>query len=519
MVLVDPLQRDLLRRSGQLDRHLCLLGGQVEVFHLLPDQHHLDAVPALESRHADLPVHRLSRQDIPLVPGLGQHLKGVKDRLRDPVDRLHAETAVKLVGEGVQLLKDIREAPDAGAGHIVLDVEGRLGVIGRNLAGIVGVGGKTGVFVPFGVENRQALRLLLDDRGVVFEDIVCNIARLRAVGHDHPEPFEEAAALAGQRIELPHLRQIKHRLFRLTDAGNGHRHRLVVRAAVVLDAAQRVARILVGGDKIQRHIFLFAPADKGRDPFAAGGGGSADHQPVVDRFDRPGGDLIEVEVVGLAAVEEHSLQVRLVPDLEVPALDLLPAVPADQEADKVADICTPLVFILRQRDAGFIEEHTSGIGFGHMLRHKAQLDKGLDAAFEQVVVDQSAVVEALFDKPLGAGQAHLVAQRVVGVHIVVENAVEPHPLDIQLVVDKLQLLDIVGAHRHGRVAAADAKLPVLFKGLGLPVCCQRKFHIKNRPLSLPHSPRGRLVFSVLYHFLHENTSSFPGRIVGFKVFI
>ena len=162
----------------QLDFYHGLFLGQIQVLHLLPEQKHLVVFPLSESGNADFAPGGLFIQHQALVSGVGQHLHGVVHGLGDAALAQHAKAAVEFLGEGMELLKHVGEAPDRGAVHAVHHVQRGFYVIRGHLAGVVGIGAKAGVFIPFSIVQWHIARLLTHNGGIAEEAIVWNVSLL-----------------------------------------------------------------------------------------------------------------------------------------------------------------------------------------------------------------------------------------------------------------------------------------------------------------------------------------------------
>ena len=119
------------------------------------------------------------------------------------------------------------------------------------------------------------------------------------------------------------------------------------------EIAEGVAGVMVGGDKITGDLVCFAEGQKRRDPLAGAGGGAADAETLVHALDSPCRCFVELKIVLLCSGEEAA-KIRLVPNLEIPALHLLSAVTVKEKADKAANIVAPRGKRFRHGDVGVI---------------------------------------------------------------------------------------------------------------------------------------------------------------------
>ena len=345
------------------------------------------------------------------------------NRLGDSVLRHHTKAAVKFLRERMQFLKNITEAPHAGALQCILGAEGRAHIVGGNLAGIIARRAKGGTSVPFRIINRQPFGLLPHLQGGITQQVAVQICSFGIFRHNAAEHRQQTILRLQACKELRHIH-----LILLLDFFGGL---VVVLLRLVAHLADGVPRILVGCDKVHRQRMLLAVLHKGSNPLAVAGGRTTDLQLVIHLFDGPHGNFVQPEVFFLRAVKERCLEVRFVPNLKEPAFHFLLTVAVQQKADEFLNMCLPLCLILGRRNVGFPVERSACRAFCHLAGHKAQFHKRFHAGFQYIVIDQSRQAEAILIERhlLGAGHRHDRSHCVIGVHIIAENSVKAYTLN------------------------------------------------------------------------------------------
>ena len=138
------------------------------------------------------------------------------------------------------------------------------------------------------------------------------------------------------------------------------------------EVERRVA-VRVGRDEVDRRARRPAVRQQLVHPLARRRGGPAHDQLPVDRLDGAHADVVEAQVL-LAGSGPEDVEVRLVPDLEAPAADLLETVSVDQVRRELVNQGLPSVPVLRRADDGAVVEHGLRRIGGEIARHEAQLD-------------------------------------------------------------------------------------------------------------------------------------------------
>ncbi len=204
----------------------------------------------------------------------------------------------------------------------------------------------------------------------------------------------------------------------------------------------------MGTDEISRQVVAGAVVQELLHPGIRGGGRPADPERRVHGLDRQKRVTKQLEIVVPRPGPERG-QVGLVPDFEKPLTHLLDAVPVDPMAHQLADQRRPLIVVPRRRDVASIVE--DGVVAGcERFRHEAQLDERPHADRQQKVPDPIGVEERIEQLVLMADERP---------HVIVQQAVEAHVAEAQLLVAPAQLILPVRPERQEGVAAPDRVLP------------------------------------------------------------
>ena len=125
---------------------------------------------------------------------------------------------------------------------------------------------------------------------------------------------------------------------------------------------QRRAAVGVRRQEVDRRTRRGRVVEQQLDPLGRGRARSPDDEPLVDLAHRGDRDVVQPQVLLLRAAPED-VEVRLVPDLEAPALaDLLDAVAVDEVRGEVGDQVGPPVPVLRRRDDRLVGEDGASTG-------------------------------------------------------------------------------------------------------------------------------------------------------------
>src|SRR6185369_15672230 len=136
----------------------------------------------------------------------------------------------------------------------------------------------------------------------------------------------------------------------------------------------------------------------------------------VNGFERFRGVVVEFEVSGLFRFPGPEIDVRFVPDLEIPLRNFVNAVTLDEVSGEGANEGVPLGIVLGRRNDLLVPERMHVLTEREFLRHETDFDKGADAAGEQTVVDLVDVGKVVDGGALGVF--------VVDADFVVEDGVE-----------------------------------------------------------------------------------------------
>ena len=318
------------------------------------------------------------------------------------------------------------------------------------------------------VERRLHHALFLEHVGErpVAHDL--HLAGALADGVGQPRPHEHAVGDVGQVGVAGVVLAEDQRQVRVGRRGDLLVH-LVHRAAdhvAARDVLIGVEHVLggvvavdVAADEVDRHAVLLRMRQEVAGPRALRGGRPTHAQARADRLERAGGVVVQGEVGGLRGLAGPEADVRLVPHLEVPAGHFVDAVARDQVLRKGGNHRVPLGIAFRRRDVGVIPEFLQRLRIGGELRrHEAQLDEGLDAAFEQAVVDLVDVGEVVADAAVGAALHQA--------HVVVEDAVKADVAEAGGGMHRHEILAVVVAQRQHGAAGAEHLFPEVREGRG-----------------------------------------------------
>ena len=221
------------------------------------------------------------------------------------------------------------------------------------------------------------------------------------------------------------------------------------------DVFRIVVAVNVRGDEIDRHVLRCGVRDEAIDPCSLSCGWAADAQARADALQRLRGFIIELVVRRFVRLASPKIEIRLVPDFEVPVRDFVDAVARDEMLGELADQIVPLGIVFRRRDDGAIPEGLVDVFGGELFGHEAQLDKRTHAIFQQAVVDLVDVRE-IVDGISGS-------VLVVDAEFVEENAVETDVLEIGDGFYGAEIVAIAFAHGEDGAARAEHLLPEVGK--------------------------------------------------------
>src|SRR5260370_8412394 len=128
---------------------------------------------------------------------------------------------------------------------------------------------------------------------------------------------------------------------------------------------------------MQWNVCLVAGGEEMIYPSSLCCGGSTGAQARVHAFDGPGGVVVELVVGSFPRIAGPKVEVRLVPDFEVPLRDFVDAVALDEMACEILYELFPFVPVFRRRNILLVPEgmKDAGVG-GQLFGHEAELDEG-----------------------------------------------------------------------------------------------------------------------------------------------
>ena len=114
---------------------------------------------------------------------------------------------------------------------------------------------------------------------------------------------------------------------------------------------------------------------------------AAHANPLIHRLQRARRVVVELEVGLLRGPARPEIDVRLVPDFEIPLRNFVDAVALDQMLRKGRNQRVPLRVVLGRRDDLLVPEGVVVEPRRQLLRHEADLDKGPHAIRQQAVIN------------------------------------------------------------------------------------------------------------------------------------
>ena len=298
------------------------------------------------------------------IAQLVKELVGKISRLLDPLRVHQAEPAVEGFKARTGLLEDVGEHPVRHRLHGASALLELSQDVGRLVVAVVGRIGRRVRRAPFGVVQLELRHGRRVDLLAVLEHVV---------GHGHGVGAQDRAG-----------------------------------GAEFIEEAL-VHAVRVGGDEVQRDAVLAGVADHLGDPVAARTGRAAHAVRRIDALDGARGVRVQLEIFFLRAGPE-AVQVRFIPDFEVPACHFGLAIALGPVHGQCLDQAFPLRVIARRRDITAPPEDGLGAA-GHRGWHEAQFDKWLDADALQVVEQGVDVLEVvlLLALRIDAEDGHVVA--------------------------------------------------------------------------------------------------------------
>ena len=193
-------------------------------------------------------------------------------------------------------------------------------------------------------------------------------------------------------------------------------------------------------------------------PRSLRGGRTADAEAWADALHGFGGFVVKMEIGFVFRIADPEIDVRLVPDFEIPFRNFLDAVAVDEMFGECFDHRAPLVPILRRRDILLVPEGVEGIGIGGQLfGHEAELDERADFVGEDAVVDLIDVGKIVDGVAAGVF--------VVEADFVLEDSVETDVVEIGDAFDFAEIVAIVVAQREDGASGAEHFFPEVGEGV------------------------------------------------------
>jgi len=112
----------------------------------------------------------------------------------------------------------------------------------------------------------------------------------------------------------------------------------------------RIVGINVRRDKIHWHAILNGVLNETIDPGGLRRSGSTHAQPAIHALQGSRGCIIKLVISLFLRIAHPKINIRLVPDFEVPVGNLINAVALDKVLRKMSDQVVPFVYIFRRRN-------------------------------------------------------------------------------------------------------------------------------------------------------------------------
>ncbi len=178
-------------------------------------------------------------------------------------------------------------------------------------------------------------------------------------------------------------------------------------------------------------------------------------QTRISPLDGPGGVIVELKIGRLFRLSSPKVDIRLIPDFEIPLRDFVHAVAIDQMFREVINQRLPFRIILRRRRKGMIPERVRGQRCSQRARHEAHLDEGPHAVVQQSIInliDVGPVVDRL-------------SLRVfrINPHVVVEDRMKANVANVGGRFHGPKLAPVAFAERQNCAARTEHLFPVMWK--------------------------------------------------------
>ena len=238
----------------------------------------------------------------------------------------------------------------------------------------------------------------------------------------------------------------------LLDDGIHRAHGVIQVAALALGI---LAHVGMAGQEVHRELLVAAEGQEVAHP-VQGGGAAADRRAAHAHLGHGflhclDGGLVQLMVGRLVRVLPETGQIGLVPHFAGPGGDLLLAVAIRQVAQGGFHHVGPLLVVGRRSRVALPIEDGLGAA-GHLLRHEAQLDEGLEAQSPVIIHDPVKIGEVV---PLMLC-ALSVRPGLVDGHVIAEEAVAADVLEMAQLLGHGKLVVVFLLHRQTHAACTDA---------------------------------------------------------------
>ena len=204
------------------------------------------------------------------------------------------------------------------------------------------------------------------------------------------------------------------------------------------------------------NVFLLAVRQEAVHPGSLRCGRSANAQPRTHALDGARGAVVELVVRGFFRIAHPEINVRLVPDFEVPLRDFVFPVAGNEVTRKVFDQLLPLVPLLGRSDILLVPKGMKRVGVGgKLLGHEAQLDERPNMVLQQAIVDLVHVRKVV------DGLAIFVF--VIKPDFVMENRVKSHVLKPRDALGFAQVVAVVFAKAQDGAPRTKHLFPKMWK--------------------------------------------------------
>src|SRR5260370_33197988 len=149
-----------------------------------------------------------------------------------------------------------------------------------------------------------------------------------------------------------------------------------------------VVSVDVSRSKIHWNVFFFAVRKEAGSPSSLRCSGAADAEAGAHALDGAGSAVVKVVISSFFGIAGPEVDVRLVPDFEIPLRDFVDTVALDKVTREILDELFPLAPVLRRRDILLVPERMQRVRVGgKFLGHEAELDERTNMILQQAVVD------------------------------------------------------------------------------------------------------------------------------------